>query len=91
MPRFFFHVHDGSFYADEHGTELPDQHRARNVALEILSHLVRGAADDLWLGSAFCVFAEDERRAPLFTLEVRALPASVSGGLPSSNTRAELH
>ena len=73
MPRFFFHVHDGSFYADEHGTELPDQDRARNIALEILSHLVRGASGDLWCGSAFRVIVEDERGAPLFTLEVRAL------------------
>jgi hypothetical protein len=84
MPRFFFHVQDGPFYADELGTELPDQIRARNVALEILSHLVRSAADDLWHGSAFCVFAEDEQGAPLFTLEVRALPASAGKGATSA-------
>ena len=76
MPRFFFPVRDGLFYADEEGTELADHCQARQIGLEVLSHLVRGAADDLWRGSAFCIIAEDERRAPLFTLEVRALPVS---------------
>jgi hypothetical protein len=46
----------GTLYSDEHGTELPDQHGARNVALEIVSQLARDAVDDLWRGGA-CVSA----------------------------------
>lgn len=76
MPRFFFHVQDDRLYADEHGTELQDQYCARDVAIEMLSHLVRSATDGLWRGGAFRVLAEDEQRAPLFTLEVKAWPVS---------------
>ncbi|CAN7357727.1 hypothetical protein LJR225_002153 [Phenylobacterium sp. LjRoot225] len=76
MPRFFFHVQFDEFYADEGGTELTDLDGARNVAAEIVSQLVRDAAGGLWRGGTFRVYAEDERRAPLFTFEVKALSAS---------------
>ena len=75
MPRFFFNIQMDELYADEGGTELPDQDGARNVAVEIVSELVREAAGELWRGGAFRVCAEDERRAPVFTLEVKALSA----------------
>lgn len=55
-----------------------------NVALEILSHLVRGAADGPWRGSTFCVFAEDERGTRIFTLEVRALLVATGKGVASA-------
>lgn len=75
MPRFFFHVQMGELFRDEHGTTLPDHRAAHDVALKVVAELVRDAADELWRGDAFRVVAEDERRMPLFTLDVTARPA----------------
>ena len=75
MPRFYFHVQMGELFPDEEGTTLPDERAARGIALEVMAQLVRDAADELWRGDALRVCAEDERRRPLFTLDLSARPA----------------
>ena len=86
MPRFFFHLQCGASYADEHGTVLADQHDARKAALEIVSQLLRDTGEDLCRGDVFRVFAEDEQRAALFTIEVTLDHARA--GRPSAAQRA---
>ena len=75
MPKFYFHVQMGELFPDEEGTTLPDERAARGIALEVVAQLVRDAADELWRGDALRVSAEDERRRPLFTLDLSARPA----------------
>jgi len=34
MPRYFFNLSDGTYYADEDGQDLPSANAARDVAME---------------------------------------------------------
>jgi hypothetical protein len=42
MPRFFFHVLDGSAFKDEDGEELPSAESARAHAARIAKELAQG-------------------------------------------------
>jgi hypothetical protein len=69
MPRFFFHVCNGTgFVEDEEGRELPDLGAARAEALKGARSIM---ADDLHRGVldlASFIEVEDERRTLIFTL-----------------------
>jgi hypothetical protein len=49
MPRFYFHVLDGSAIVDETGTEHPSIDAARIEAVKLASGVLReGIADRIW-------------------------------------------
>ena len=41
MPRYFFHVHDGSSVLDDIGLELPDIVAARTAAIELSGEILK--------------------------------------------------
>lgn len=83
MPRYFFHVHDGSEdYPDEEGLECPDLNAVREKALEgardlVCEEVAKGRID---LSGAIQVFDERGERVLLLpfseTVEVISLGSS---------------
>lgn len=71
MPRFYFDVEFGSVFLDDHGVGLPDVRAARNVALDTLAEVLRGAGEEFWrAGGCFRLTAQDKQRRPLFRIDV---------------------
>jgi hypothetical protein len=60
MPRFYFHVLDGSALFDDSGLELPGIDAAMKAAVRFAGAVLReGIADDLWKGSPRQVLVSD--------------------------------
>ncbi|KRB27729.1 DUF6894 family protein [Mesorhizobium sp. Root172] len=51
MPRYFFHVRDGTDMPDDTGTELPDDNAARTEAVVLSGGLLKDLGGDFWTGS----------------------------------------
>jgi hypothetical protein len=60
MPRYHFHTADGSKFRDEDGEELPDLSAAKAVAIEVLTQMLPGKANELWESKIFSVNVKDE-------------------------------
>jgi hypothetical protein len=41
MPRYFFHIHDGTLAPDDTGTELPDIAAAQSAALQTSGEIIK--------------------------------------------------
>jgi len=51
MPRYFFHIHDGTSALDDTGTELPDLASAQSAALQTSGEIIKQASmENLWKG-----------------------------------------
>jgi hypothetical protein len=51
MPRYFFHIHDGTSALDDTGTELPDIAAAQSAALQTSGEIIKqGSMENLWKG-----------------------------------------
>ena len=51
MPRYFFHICDGTSALDDTGTELPDIAAARTAALQTSGEIIKqGSMENLWKG-----------------------------------------
>lgn len=72
MPRYFFHTEDGCGFQDNEGSELPDDHTARNEAVALLAALVRDDPDGFWAHPAFRLEVADAAGRTLFELELGA-------------------
>lgn len=71
MPRFYFEVEFGDVFPDEQGVGLPDVRAARNVALDTLAEMLRGAGEEFWqAGGVFRLTAQDNQRRPVFRIDV---------------------
>jgi hypothetical protein len=80
MARYFFHTQDGVCYPDEHGTELPDLHAARAVAIRTLGEILRDAPKIFEAEMSLRLLVTDEHRLALFSLDVIGCEApSISG------------
>lgn len=75
MPRFFFHVHDGTTVLDEEGTVLPNLDTARKMAVTFAGELLRDIGRDVEDGEDWKVDLADERGLVLFTVMLSALDA----------------
>ena len=48
MPRYFFHVQDGSSSPDTDGTELPDIYTAQAQAIRTSGEILRDMGAKFW-------------------------------------------
>jgi hypothetical protein len=72
MPRYFFHTEDGERVRDEEGTELPDNHAARNEAVVAMADLVKWNPEKFWKDETFRLTVTDENGLVLYVLDLSA-------------------
>ena len=72
MPRYFFHVYDGSSSPDTDGTELPNIYTAQAVAIRTSGEILRDMGAKFWDGTAWRLEVADERGEILFVLRFSA-------------------
>ena len=48
MPRYFFHVHDGSERPDTEGTELAGMGQVRSEAVRLTGEILRDMGGRFW-------------------------------------------
>ena len=76
MPRYFFHVHDGSSLPDDEGTELRDLYAAQEEAIRLSGELLRDMGGRFWDGAVWNLEVTDEAGRILFTLRFSAVEAT---------------
>jgi hypothetical protein len=60
MPRFYFHIVDGSAIADDTGTELPGIEAAKIEAARLAGAVLsEGIAEKIWQGSPWRLVISD--------------------------------
>ncbi len=72
MPRYFFHVNDGSSARDEDGTELPDIYAAQHLAIRTSGEMLRDMGARFWDGTEWKLEVADEQGQVLITLRFSA-------------------
>lgn len=70
MPRYFFHIQDGSDFHDEEGTVLGGVEAARAEASRVAAAHLRDHPCDLWGDRVITVTAQDHRGLTLFTVTI---------------------
>lgn len=68
MPRYFFHVHDGTASRDTEGTQLADIYAAQEEAIRTSGELLREIGGKFWNGEEWSLEVTDEAGRVLFTL-----------------------
>jgi hypothetical protein len=81
MPRYFFHVHDGSSTLDAEGTELLDIFEAQEEAIRLSGALLGELGGKFWDGEDWSLEVTGEAGRVLFTLR---FSATEGPGLDSS-------
>lgn len=89
MPRYFFHVDDGTSIPDEEGTELPDLEAARAEAIRAAGAILGEFDGDFWrAGSPWTMHVTDLSSRLLFSLQFSAkVPAGEICYMPNSRPR----
>lgn len=83
MPRFFFHVDDGTFTPDREGTELADRDAAKSEAVSAAGEILNSLDGQFWSDSAaWRMHVTDEEDILLFTLRF-------SSDVPSAEVKFE--
>ena len=72
MPRYFFHVHDGTSTRDIVGTELPDIFAAQDEAIRTSGELLREMGGKFWDGTEWSLEVTDEAGRVFFRLRFTA-------------------
>jgi hypothetical protein len=72
MPRYFFHVHDGTSTLDTEGTELFDIFQAQEEAIRLSGALLSELGGKFWDGEDWSLEVTDEAGRGLFTLRFSA-------------------
>jgi hypothetical protein len=72
MPRYFFHVYDGSSSPDQDGTELPDVYIAQSQAIRTSGEILRDMGAKFWDGAEWKMEVADERGDTLLVLRCSA-------------------
>jgi hypothetical protein len=84
MPRYFFHVSDGSSTPDAEGTELPDISTAQAEALRMTGEILRETrTTQPWDGTEWKLEVADERGQVLLVLRFSAEERAPSGAAES--------
>ena len=68
MPRYFFHVYDGSSAPDTDGTELADIYTAQAAAIRTSGEILRDMRAKFWDGTEWKLEVADELGDTLFLL-----------------------
>lgn len=72
MPRFFFHIHDGTIIPDHTGTELPSLDAAYAQAITTAGRVLQDIGKDLLAGTPWQMEVTDEQGRLLLTLDFSA-------------------
>ena len=72
MPRYFFHVYDGSSSPDTDGTELPDIYTAQAEAIRTSGEILRDMGAEFWNGTEWTLEVTDESDQILFVIRFSA-------------------
>lgn len=72
MPRYFFHIRDGTDTRDETGTELPDIYTAQAQAIRLSGEILREMGARFWNGTEWKLEVTDEQGRTLFVLHFSA-------------------
>jgi hypothetical protein len=79
VPRFYFHVQDGSDYPDLQGTMLDDLDAARREAVRFAGSLLAEKPDEFWQSGEWVVRVTDATNLTLFELRFFATDAAATG------------
>lgn len=78
MPRYFFHVHDGSDEIDGVGLELADLQAAQRAGLRAAGEaLCEGTKAGIWAGDEWRMFVTDQAGEEVYTLRFSAVMPSL--------------
>jgi hypothetical protein len=72
LPRYFFHVLDGSVNIDTDGTELRGLAEAHSQAITMAGEIMRGARCKFWTGNDWQLHVTDDAKRTLFKLKFSA-------------------
>jgi hypothetical protein len=92
MPRYFFHVIDGTDVRDEDGTELPDIYVAQTEAIRLTGEILRDMGGRFWNGTEWRLEVSDQQGRVLFVLHFSAeerLPETGLEGGPESGLQTD--
>lgn len=79
MPRYFFHVEDGTVHADHEGMELSGLDAAREHAVCYFAELLRDAPKAFWNHDDWTMRVTDETGLVFFTLHFTATLSAAGG------------
>lgn len=68
LPRYFFHVVDGSFDVDTDGTVLANLAEAQSEAITMAGEIMRDSKGKFWAGDDWQMHVTDENKRTLFKL-----------------------
>lgn len=85
MPRYFFHVHDGSRLPNYSGTELPDLQAAKHMAVRMSGKLLSEQPERFWNGEEWSLDCCDATDLILFTLHFLAAMSPATGSTRASS------
>jgi hypothetical protein len=72
MPRYFFHVIDGTFIVDRDGAQLADLQAARVMAIQTAGEIIQDAGREFWDGSEWQMHVTDEDQKTVLKLSFSA-------------------
>jgi hypothetical protein len=72
MPRYFFHIHNGTDTWDVEGVELSGLAEARNEAITSAGEMIRHRGSVVWSGVEWRMQVTDETGRTVFTLHFSA-------------------
>lgn len=78
VPKFFFHVRDGTYSPDVVGTDLPDTYSAQAEAVKLCGALVKDLGAKFWDHGEWKLEVCDASNKQLFALTL----TGVESGLP---------
>ena len=85
MPRFFFHLHDGTDHPDREGSFLPSLEAARGHAAAYLGKLLRDGGNEIWNGEDWRLNVADETGLVLLTIYIFAIESAAGSQLARSS------
>jgi hypothetical protein len=65
LPRYFFHVHNGTDRPDREGTELADMDQVRSEAVRLSGMVLRDMDERFWRRPEWMLTVTDESGAEL--------------------------
>jgi|KBSMisStandDraft_5_1062788.scaffolds.fasta_scaffold2045091_2 hypothetical protein len=73
MPRYYFHIEDGTALVDNEGVELSGPRAARVEAARTIGEMVSQNPDEFWNDGNFKLTVVDEGGSLLFVLNLSAV------------------
>lgn len=70
MPRYFFHIIDGTTDSDHIGTDFPDLYAAQDQAVRAAGEAIRDLGGQLFDHESWKMQVDDDAGKMLFTLTV---------------------